>query len=124
MEQLLAHLTGDYLLQSSHMALHKTRRWSVALLHATLYTLPFLLITLSPSALAVIGGTHAVIDRYRLAWYVSMARNMAGDPIHWHRYRTATGYDKSTPRWMSTWLVIIVDNTMHLLINFFSIQYL
>jgi hypothetical protein len=124
MEQLLAHLTGDYLLQSSHMAMHKTSRWSVASFHAVVYTLPFLLITQSLPALAIISGTHAVIDRYRLAFYVSMARNIAGDPANWRRYWTTTGYEKSTPVWTSTWLVIVVDNSMHLLINFFALKYL
>lgn len=124
MEQLLAHLIGDYLLQSSHMALHKTRRASVALLHATLYTVPFLFITLSPAALSVILGTHALIDRYRLAHYVSMARNMAGDPRHWRHYRTATGYLDTTPAWLAAWLEIVIDNTMHLTINYFAINYL
>jgi len=124
MEQILAHLVGDYLLQTSHMARHKIQSWTIALLHATFYTLPFLLITRSPAALAVILGTHALIDRYRLAWYVSMARNMAGDPFRWRRYRTATGYTDSTPVWMATWLEIVIDNTMHLLINYFAILHL
>ena len=124
MEQILAHLIGDYLLQSSYMALHKTRRASVALLHATLYTVPFLFITLSPAALAMIFGTHAMIDRYRLARYVAMARNMLGDPHHWRQYRTATGYLAATPAWLTAWLEIVIDNTMHLTINYLAIRYL
>ena len=78
----------------------------------------------SSAALAVILGTHALIDRYRLARYVSMARNMAGDPLHWRRYCTATGYADNIPAWIATGLVIIVDNTLHLLINYFAILYL
>lgn len=124
MEQVLAHLVGDYVLQSSYMALHKTRRGSVAILHATLYTIPFLLITLSPLALATILGTHALIDRYRLARYISRARNMLGDPAHWRQYRTANGYTAATPAWLSAWLEIVIDNTLHLTINYFSIKYL
>lgn len=124
MEQILAHLVGDYVLQSSYMALHKTRRWSVAWLHATFYTAPFLFITQTPAALAVILGTHAVIDRYRLARYISMARNMLGDPAQWRQYRTANGYPTMTPAWLATWLEIVIDNTLHLTINYFSIKYL
>ena len=124
MEQLLAHLVGDYLLQTSHMAENKVRSMPIALLHALLYTLPFLFITTSPSALAVIAGTHAVIDRYRLAHYLAMAKNVAGDPVHWREYRTHTGFSDKTPIWMSVWLVIITDNTMHLLVNYFAIKYL
>ncbi|MFD4210556.1 DUF3307 domain-containing protein, partial [Micromonospora tulbaghiae] len=63
---LLAHLAGDYLLQSHWMATEKSKRWWPAWAHALTYGLPFLLITQSPAALAVIVGTHAVIDRYRL----------------------------------------------------------
>jgi Protein of unknown function (DUF3307) len=124
MEQLLAHLVGDYILQTSHMAEQKVRSWAVALLHALVYTLPFTFITLSPWALAVICFTHALIDRYRLAHYVAMAKNIAGDPGHWRDYVTHSGYAASTPAWMAAWLVIITDNTMHLLTNYFAISYL
>lgn len=124
MEQLLAHLVGDYILQTSHMAENKIRNMGVAILHAFVYSLPFLLITQSPAALAVIFGTHAVIDRYRLAAYVARIKNMAGDPKNWRNYLTYTGYADTTPPWLSTWLVIITDNCMHLLVNYFAIRYL
>ena len=64
---LLAHLVGDYLLQSHWMATEKTKHWWPALAHGITYTLPYLFITQSPLALLVIAGTHIVIDRYRLA---------------------------------------------------------
>jgi len=59
---LLAHLIGDYILQSDWMANEKTKRWWPAWAHALTYGLPFLLVTQSPLALAVIIVTHAVID--------------------------------------------------------------
>lgn len=124
MEQLIAHLVGDYVLQTSHMAEHKVRSWPIAALHAFVYSIPFLFLTQSPAALAIIFSTHAVIDRYRLAHYVAMAKNMVGDPKNWRQYNTYTGFSEQTPDWMSVWLVIITDNTMHLIINYFSIQYL
>ena len=124
MEQLLAHLVGDYVLQTSHMAENKIRSWAVALFHAVTYTLPFLLITRSPTALAVICGSHAVIDRDRLAHYVAMAKNIAGHPTRWREYVTYTGYREDLPPWMSVWLVIVTDNTMHLVANYFAIKYL
>ena len=124
MEQLLAHLVGDYLLQSSHMAEHKVRSWLVAIFHAFVYSLPFLFLTHSPAALLVIFGTHAVIDHYRLAHYLSMLKNMAGAPSRWRDFITHTGHAQDMPVWMSVWLVIITDNTMHLLINYFAIKYL
>lgn len=124
MEQLLAHLVGDYVLQTSHMAENKVRSWAIALLHAFTYTLPFLLLTRSPTALAFIFGTHAVIDRYRLAHYVAMLKNMAGEPRRWREFATYTGYAEHLPAYLSVWLVIITDNTLHLLSNYFALRFL
>jgi len=124
MEQLLAHLVGDYILQTSHMAENKIKSMGVAAIHAFIYSLPFLFITHSPAALLVIFGTHTIIDRYRLAAYVARFKNMAGDIRHWEEYITYTGYREETPNWLAVWLVIITDNTIHLLVNFFAIKYL
>ncbi len=83
------------------------------------YTLPFLACTRSPARLAVIAGSHAVIDRYRLAKRVCWAKNQVAPA----EYRSAwadcqaTGYPDDRPAWMTVWLMIIADNTLHLLIN-------
>jgi hypothetical protein len=116
---LLAHLVGDYLIQSHWMAVEKTKRWWPAIVHATTYGLPFLLITQSPAAMAVIVGTHAVIDRYRLARHVVWAKNQLAPAGHRPAWAdsSATGYPSSTPPWLAVWLLIIADNTLHLLIN-------
>jgi hypothetical protein len=118
--ELLAHLLGDYVLQSDWMAQEKTRRWGVAIVHAVVYSLPFLLLC-SPSleAMAVIIPTHAVIDRLRLAKYVCYAKNFMAPRWYWHLWKDceATGYHKDRPPWMSVWLLILADNTLHLLIN-------
>lgn len=47
------------------------------------------------------GDTHALIDRYRLAHYVAIAKNIAGDPDHWRHYLTHPGCPASTPPWMA-----------------------
>jgi hypothetical protein len=124
MEQFLAHVVGDYVLQTSHMAKYKVQSWPVAILHAVVYTLPFLFLTQSPAALTFICVTHGFIDRYRLARYVSMVKNMAGHPKQWRTFVTDSGYAEDTPVWMSTWLVIITDNTMHLLCNYYALMHL
>ena len=62
-DQLLAHLAGDYVLQSDWMAREKTSRIAVALAHALCYSLPFLFLRPSLAAWLVIVGTHATIDR-------------------------------------------------------------
>ena len=40
-EQLLAHLVGDYVLQTDHMAVRKTKSFAVACWHAFVYSIPF-----------------------------------------------------------------------------------
>jgi hypothetical protein len=116
---LLAHLAGDYLLQPHWMSQEKTTRWSVAATHGVIYGVAHLLVTRSLWRLAVIAGTHAVIDRYRLAKHISWAKNQIG-PARirqpWQECE-ATGYPPETPPWLAVWLMIIVDNTMHLFIN-------
>lgn len=37
---------------------------------------------------------------------------------------TATGYPPDTPPWLATWLLIIADNTLHLLIAFTAVWWL
>lgn len=123
---LLAHLVGDYLIQSHWMATEKTKQWWPAIAHAVTYGLPFLLVTQSPAALAVIVGTHAVIDRYRLARHVVWFKNLAAPKAHRHNWAecSATGYPQDTPPWMAVWLMIIADNTIHLAINAAAVQWL
>lgn len=76
-QPLLAHMVGDFVIQSDWMATEKTSRALPAAVHAATYTVCFLPITRNPRALAVIGGTHYLIDRYRLAKYVAWAKNQA-----------------------------------------------
>jgi hypothetical protein len=111
MNQLIAHLIGDYILQNHWMAVNKTSRWIPALIHVTLYTIPFLFITTSLKALFIIWFTHLMIDRFRLAQYVPMLMN-------WNKNK----YPESTPLWLSTWIIIIIDNTLHLLINYLALK--
>jgi hypothetical protein len=126
-DQLVAHAVGDYILQSHWMATEKTKQSFAAAVHAIAYTLPFLLITQSLAALAVICGTHFVIDRWRLARFVVWFKN---GPIY-ERYSetfecwswemtpiTATGYQDDVPPWLSVWLLIAADNIIHVLCNF------
>lgn len=122
-DQLVAHAVGDYILQSDWMATEKTKQSLAAAAHATTYTLPFLLLSTSPAALAVILGTHFVIDRWRLARYVVWAKNWLGPNKPW-RECVATGYPADRPAWLTVWLLIIADNTMHVLCNGLALYYL
>lgn len=123
---LLAHLVGDYLLQSHWMACEKTNRWWPAIAHAATYTVPYVFVTQSVWALLTIGVTHAVIDRYRLAKHVVWFKNQLAPKSSRPAWvdSKGTGYPSGTPSWMSTWLMIIADNTLHLLINTASVAWL
>lgn len=116
--QLVAHAVGDYLLQSQWMADQKTKRSIAALAHVLCYLLPFLLLTRAPLALLAMGGSHFLIDRFRLARYVCWLKNGPWHPL------TATGYPDTVPPWMAVWLLIIADNTLHVLINGAALRWL
>lgn len=115
----LAHLVGDYLIQSHWMAIEKTSKWLPAVAHGITYTLAYMLLTLNPWALLIIGGTHIIIDHYRLARHVVFIKNFLGPRRTWPTWKDSnkTGYPSTTPDWLATWLMIIGDNTLHLLIN-------
>lgn len=123
-DQVLCHVVGDFFLQSDWQATNKYSKLWVAFVHAVLYMLPFLLLTQSPAALATICITHALIDHYKLASYVAWIKNWIAlvRPPAW-RNCTLTGYDPDRPLWLTAWLMIIVDNTMHVVINAAAIKY-
>lgn len=127
MEQLLCHLFGDYILQSSWMANNKSKRWTAAIVHACVYSLPFLIV-IRPNfrAWIMIAGTHAIIDRFRLAKYVAYGNQFLAPPSAYRSWEDChdTGYCKETPDWLAVWLMIFVDNTLHLTINLLAIKYL
>lgn len=119
MIQLLFHLAGDYLLQNDWMAQNKTKAHLPALIHALAYSALFALIAPSVLAWAVIFSTHFLIDRYRLAAYWVRFYNrvpaLEAGPF---------GYAKGKPDYMAFWLLIIIDNTLHLCINYAALRYL
>ena len=122
---LILHLIGDYVTQTDKLATEKTSRLSMALIHAFIYSIPFwIFLGLSVTAFLVIFLTHAIIDRYRLAKYVIFFRNKLHDwTLKW-RDCNKTGFHNSRPEWLTVWLLIITDNTMHLTINYLAIAYL
>ena len=93
---LVAHLVGDHLLQPKWMALGKVKNDLLCLLHAVIYTLPFLFLTLDPLKLFLIFSTHFLID-FR-GWFKEFAS------------KVLDGGD--TP----FVITLIYDQTMHLLI--------
>lgn len=127
-----AHFIGDYLLQSHWMATRKTESWWAAFVHAMAYSLPFyilLMVTFGPGidtwlVLSAIMGTHLIIDHWRLAKHIGWLKNQIGTKESRPSYEEAMangGYPASTPAWLSTWLMIITDNLIHILINFLAV---
>jgi hypothetical protein len=144
MIELICHGVGDYMLQSDWMASKKTSSWWPAIAHALSYTLPFLILTRSPAALAFILLTHLIIDHYRLARYICWVKNWLAprwlvcgvlqapdgkeEYIMARNYPwsecTATGYGPDKAPWLAVWLLIITDNVMHLACNAFALRWL
>lgn len=159
--QLVAHLVGDYLLQSHWMATKKVQRWAPAFVHGFVYGVPFLFLRPSMIALSIIIISHAYIDRLRVAKYVCWAKNFIAplrfkqmvpesiwqdelqleSPVGYRSLRWDTiglstpnprfdetkdtfGFPADTPPWMAFWLMVIVDNTMHILINGAALRWL
>lgn len=138
--QIVVHLVGDYILQSDWMASEKTKRWGVALFHAFTYALPFLFFRPSLVGFLVIWLSHALIDRYRVARFVVYAKNFLAPKTEWYRVNpydeklatwwypwaecSGTGYHQSRPAWLTVWLLIIADNTMHIIINGLALRFL
>lgn len=116
----VAASVGDYVLQTQRMQA-KTTSWGWAFHHAAVYTLPFLVLTLDPLALLLIGGTHAVIDRYRLGarwcrWW-GVGRPGALDRRLNRRLGSGAPLPGTAPEWMRIWLSIRADNAMHRVIE-------
>lgn len=118
-DQIVAHLIGDYILQSDWMANEKRRQNFAAAAHALFYSLPFIFFRPSLYAWSFIVVTHFVIDRWRLARYVCWIKNFIGPRWTWLPWSecAGTGYSEERPLWLAAWLMIIADNTMHILLN-------
>lgn len=123
---VILHFVGDYLTQSHWMATEKTKHAWPAILHGAIYGAPFLILTRDPAALALIAGTHIAIDRYRLARHLIWVKNLMAPRGHnppWSACKV-TGYPPDTPQWLAVGLMIVADNTIHVLINSAALAWL
>lgn len=134
MEQLLVHLAADYYFQSDWMALNKNKCSIPCLVHCLLYTLPFLLLTQNILALTLIFATHFIQDRWGIIKYLIWYKNRIGPDWSYPSYDkcSVTGYyddwtnecKTARPKFITTWLYIISDNTYHLICNFVILKYI
>ena len=130
----LIHLFSDYWLQNDWMALNKKKHFWIALVHAIVYTIPFLLLTKSILALSVICITHAIIDHTDIVCRFNQIKNWDFEK---HTLQTGTiqpfglttfidffdGYSDRPP-FIRVWLIIIQDNILHLIINYCALRWL
>ena len=132
---VLAHFIGDYFLQSDWMAQGKTEKWWPAIAHGLTYGIPFAIILLVTFgwvlpvglALLIIVGTHTLIDHYRWAKQIGWLKNQFAPKrtrYSWEEGKANAGYSANTPVWLSTWLMIITDNVIHIVINFLAVTLL
>lgn len=128
MPQLLAHLWGDYLLQSDWMANTKRLKWRAATVHAFVYSVCFFPLVWHCHrpvvVIDVIFWTHVLIDHFGLARYLVWAKNFLGPGNLSWKACSATGYPPDRPVWLAVWLTIVADNTLHLTINYLALRYL
>lgn len=121
--QILAHLVGDYVIQNHWMGVRKTQEWLPAIVHAVLYTAAFAMFFGLCWALAIIGVTHLVIDRYSLVkryWVDFWGIGKMG----WIMPKLGAGHVDDAPAFIGVWLAFIADNVVHLLINMAALHYL
>ncbi|OGB84452.1 hypothetical protein A3F66_07020 [candidate division TM6 bacterium RIFCSPHIGHO2_12_FULL_32_22] len=120
MLQLILHGIGDYITQNEWMALNKGKNtikgYFACWLHATIYSLPFLLIG-SLNSFFFIYVSHFLIDKYRLAIPLIKLKN-------WNWKSKNFGFNSETPAWMAVWLFIIIDNLLHIICNYLALRYL
>ncbi|MEK7643197.1 MAG: DUF3307 domain-containing protein [Patescibacteria group bacterium] len=103
----LAHMIGDWMLQTEYMATYKARGsfFNRALIsHCVLYCVPFTLLTcvtsLKPTWLALLFASHMLIDRrWPVEWWIHVVM------------RTSTDTLRTLP-----WLIIVVDQVMHIIV--------
>lgn len=148
MLQLICHLIGDFWLQSDWCAINKSKLgWEgffACLVHVIIYTSCFLILTTSWKALLLIGISHFILDRFpiivkRMIWWKNHFPN--GQPPF--EYCNTTGYyddspynkrvphtlhqkmwGKPRPFFITIWLYIISDNTLHLIFNYVALMLL
>ena len=64
------HFIGDYVLQTDFLAKTKGQNWWHLIAHCVLYTVPFAIVFGIDWELAVILGSHLIIDPLKARWNV------------------------------------------------------
>lgn len=125
-EALICHLVGDFCLQNDWMASKKRMDSFCCAAHVAVYTAVFLVLTWNILALALIAGTHFAIDRCGLAmkWCELYGVGSPWDRIVDEDTGEVCGIRPSEPAYKNFWLVVIVDQTFHLVCNYAILRWL
>jgi hypothetical protein len=99
MSVYLAHLIGDYLLQTDRMAIGKKKSSWICLVHVLTYLIPFIFTPLVWWKLALIGLQHFLQDRWNF--------------VPWFMCVKGSGQFTLPP--CGPWSVIVTDNILHIL---------
>lgn len=127
---IMCHFIGDYWLQSDWVAQHKKSSAVVAMFHALLYAVPFAFLVqgcaIPAWAFLVIVLTHFWIDHLGLAKYLCFAKNFLAPKRAWPKWSETnfTGYPAKKDLYITFWLFVITDNSLHLLFNYLALRYL
>ena len=128
MIQLLLHLFGDYFLQNDWLATNKGTfsrlGWFTCTLHCLLYSIPFGIYYHSLHIFLLILLSHFLVDKFSLARYITKFINW-----NWERdygvdnYSHDLGFDETRPPYITVWIHIIRDNSIHIFGNWLIINY-
>lgn len=126
---LFLHVLGDYFFQSSWMAVNKVNKWWPAFMHAFIYTIPFWFLTQSVVAINFILLTHLLIDRFSLARFIIIGKDCIFSgfgkvDLNERLSVNNFGFSKDTPQHIAFVCYLIIDNSMHIYLNYFSITHL
>jgi hypothetical protein len=92
--------------------------------------------TNNPLALFFIFSTHFIEDRWSLAKYLIWGKNQILSGFKYPRFKdcSVTGYyddwlnyaatNDVRPKFITTWLYIITDNSLHLACNYFALEFI
>ena len=129
---IFGHLFGDFVFQNKWMAVNKSANHFKCAVHCTIYTICMCLFTWkwNISWIAVIWGTHFVIDRWSLAdkWLLLIRGRALTDFIHHGHHEVPS--DKPFLNYValrggfSAVVYSVVDNTWHLAIAYYIYPYL
>ena len=124
--QILCHLVGDYFLQSEWMVRNKKQSVVVASVHGLVYTLPFLLLDITLLQYLVIAFSHAVIDRWgeNIIGSIIKTKNLISPKSGRVNNPNVYGFPEGTPDYIQFFVVVAIDNTLHILCNALVLSYL